>query len=34
VKPVTVTVDGRSMKDWDIDGIKLTRPFRSLTAEY
>jgi hypothetical protein len=34
VKPVKVTVDGRSMKDWDIDGIKLTRPFRSLTAEY
>jgi hypothetical protein len=34
VKPRKVTVDGRAAKGWDVDGIKLTRPFHTLVAEY
>ncbi|SEM50614.1 F5/8 type C domain-containing protein [Luteibacter sp. UNCMF331Sha3.1] len=34
VKPVTVTVDGTAVTDWDADGVRLVKPFHRLVAEY
>jgi hypothetical protein len=34
VKPKVVTVDGRPAKAWDVDGVRLTKPFHTLVAEY
>jgi hypothetical protein len=34
VKPVKVTVDGRVLSAYDADGIRLDKPFHTLTADY
>jgi hypothetical protein len=34
VKPVKVTVDGRAATTFDADGIRLSKPFKTLVAEY
>jgi hypothetical protein len=34
VKPKVVTVDGKPAKAWDVDGVRLTKPFHTLVAEY
>jgi hypothetical protein len=33
-RPTSVTVDGKPMRDFDARGIRLSRPFRSLTAQW
>ena len=34
VRPSRVTVDGKPLRDWDADGVRLVKPFRTLVAEY
>jgi len=33
-KPTRVTVDGKQAADFDTDGIRLTKPFKELVAEW
>ena len=33
-KPVRVTVDGKSLPDYDANGIRLDRPFKELVAQW
>jgi len=34
VRPSRITVDGRALHDWDADGVRLAKPFRTLEADY
>jgi len=34
VKPVRVTVDGKTISDYDADGVRVDKPFHTIVADY